>query len=491
MLQDLSDSTICAPATSVGTGAVSVIRVSGPQAIKCVSKIFVSAKGRQLSQMKGFTMCYGSIMAAESEVLDDVVVAVFRSPESYTGEDMVEISCHASSYIVSEILRLLIAAGCRNAAPGEFTKRAFLNGKMDLTQAEAVADVIASETKASHKIAMQQLRGGFSRDLDEMRQQLLKIVSLMELELDFSEEEVQFADRTALKALLDKATKHISELISSFKLGNAIKNGVPVAIVGATNTGKSTLLNAILGEDRAIVSSIAGTTRDTIEDTVNIEGILFRFIDTAGIRRTMETIEIAGIERTYYKIKQASVVLLMLDFTRQDNFEESLKTLGSKLGKDKTLIILLNKIDEKPVALTNLFDAKDAAGTAADDSIESVCAHIAQMAAPHGLSPLGILPISAKKQEGLERLRELLASSQQSVRPGGESVLVANLRHYNALKDAYDSLLKAAVAIDEHRPCDLVCQDIREALYSIGTIVGEISSDEILGNIFKNFCIGK
>ncbi len=491
MLQDLSDSTICAPATSVGAGAVSVVRVSGLQAIECVSKIFVSAKGRQLSRMKGFTMCYGSIMAAEGEVLDDAVVAVFRSPHSYTGEDMVEISCHASPYIVSEILRLLYGSGCRSAAPGEFTKRAFLNGKMDLTQAEAVADVIASETKASHKIAMQQLRGGFSKDLDQMRQQLLKIVSLMELELDFSEEEVQFADRTELKSLLDKATKHISELISSFKLGNAIKNGVPVAIVGATNTGKSTLLNAILGEDRAIVSSIAGTTRDTIEDTVNIDGILFRFIDTAGIRRTLETIEIAGIERTYYKIKQASVVLLMLDFTRQDNFEESLKTLGSKLSKDKTLIILLNKIDEKPVSLTNLFDAKDAAGAEAGGDVESVCDSLSRMAALNGLSPIGILPISAKKQEGLDKLRELLASSQQSMRPRGECVLVANLRHYNALKDAYDSLLKAAVAIDEHRPADLVCQDIREALYSIGTIVGEISSDEILGNIFKNFCIGK
>ena len=492
MLQELNNNTICAQATSVGQGAISVIRVSGPAAIEMVSRLFVSRKGRKLDDMKGYTMCYGSIKGENGSILDDVVVSVYRTPESYTGEDMAEISCHASPYIVSEILRALVSLGCRYAEPGEFTKRAFLNGKMDLTQAEAVADVIASETEASHKIAMQQLRGGFSNELAQMRTQLLKIVSLMELELDFSEEDVEFADRTELRMLLDKATAHISDLISSFKLGNAIKNGVPVAIVGATNTGKSTLLNSLLGEDRAIVSSIAGTTRDTIEDTVNIDGILFRFIDTAGIRRTLETIEIAGIERTYYKIKQASVVLLMLDYTHQDDFEDSVKNLSSNLsGKDKTLIILINKIDEKPVVVTNIFEAQATDTVTPEDNIGKVCDAVSAMAVANGLSPMAILPISAKKGEGLDELRTMLSSSQSNVHTGGESVLVSNSRHYTALKEAYEALLKAAVSLDEHRPADLVSQDIREALYSIGTIVGEISTDEVLNNIFRNFCIGK
>ena len=374
MLQELNNNTICAQATSVGQGAISLIRVSGPDALQLVSKAFVSRKGRKLEEMHGYTMCLGSFTNEAGTVLDDVVAAVYRAPESYTGEDMVEISCHASPYIVSEIIRVLVDLGCRYAEPGEFTRRAFLNGKMDLAQAEAVADVIASETEASHKIAMQQLKGGFSNELARMRTQLLKIVSLMELELDFSEEDVEFANRDELRELLDKVTAHISELISSFKLGNAIKNGVPVAIVGATNTGKSTLLNTLLGEDRAIVSSIAGTTRDTIEDTVNIDGILFRFIDTAGIRRTLETIEIAGIERTYYKIKQASVVLLVLDYTRQDDFEESVKNLSTNLSsKDKTLIILVNKIDEKPVVVTNIFEAEAAGTVTPEDNVNKVC----------------------------------------------------------------------------------------------------------------------
>ena len=404
---------------------------------------------------------------------------------------MVEISCHASPYIVSEILRGLVTLGCRYAEPGEFTKRAFLNGKMDLAQAEAVADVIASETEASHKIAMQQLKGGFSNELARMRTQLLKIVSLMELELDFSEEDVEFADRSELRDLLDKSTTRISELISSFKLGNAIKNGVPVAIVGATNTGKSTLLNALLREDRAIVSSIAGTTRDTIEETVNIDGILFRFIDTAGIRRTLETIEIAGIERTYFKIKQASVLLLVLDYTRQDDMEASVKNMSLNFNKDQTLIILLNKIDEKPLAVTNIFDDRMADTITPEESVSKVCDAVSAIASDCGLSPVAILPISAKKGQGLDDLRTLLSSSQSSVKAGGESTLVTNIRHYTALKEAYEALLKAAVALDERRPTDLVTQDIREALYSIGTIVGEITTDEVLDNIFKNFCIGK
>ncbi|MBQ9530355.1 MAG: tRNA uridine-5-carboxymethylaminomethyl(34) synthesis GTPase MnmE [Bacteroidales bacterium] len=492
MLQDLNNSTICAPATAVGHGAIAVIRVSGPSALEIVSKIFVSLKGRKLDQMKGYTMCYGSISAGVGNLLDDAIVAVFRAPESYTGQDMVEIYSHCSPYIVSKILELLVSYGCRYAEPGEFTKRAFLNGKMDLAQAEAVADVIASETEAAHKIAIRQLKGGFSKELAQMRTQLLKIVSLMELELDFSEEDVEFADREQLKALLEKTSSHVSELISSFKLGNAIKNGVPVAIVGATNTGKSTLLNALLGEERAIVSSIAGTTRDTIEDTMNVGGILFRFIDTAGIRRTLETIEIAGIERTYFKIKQAAVVMLVLDYTRQDDFEESVKNLtGNVNNAEQQVIILLNKIDEKPVAVTNLFDGGDAEATTPEENISKVCDAISAIAADAGINPIAILPISAKKKTGLDELRTILTTSQSAMNTGVESVLVSNLRHYTALKEAYESLLKATVALNENQPTDLVSQDIREALYSIGTIVGEISTDEVLDNIFKNFCIGK
>lgn len=492
MLQDIEQTTICAQATAPGQCAIALIRVSGPHAFEIVSKVFKSRRGKQLKDIKGYSLCYGTLYKEDGSVLDDVLVSVFHSPASYTGEDMVEISCHASTYIVSEALRALVTYGCQFAAPGEFTRRAFLNGKMDLAQAEAVADVIASETASSHKIAIQQLKGGFSSQLAQMREQLLHIVSLMELELDFSEEDVEFADRSELRGLLGKTSSHISELISSFKLGNAIKNGVPVAIVGATNTGKSTLLNALLGEDRAIVSSIAGTTRDTIEDTMNIGGILFRFIDTAGIRRTVETIEIAGIERTYYKIKQASVVMLVLDYTRQDDFEESVKNLSVNLGGgDQRIIILLNKIDEKPVIVTSLFEGRDPESITPEENISKVCDIISAIAADNNLSPLAILPISAKKQIGLDELRTVITHSFQSATPVTESVLVANLRHYTALKEAYDALLKASVALDENSPSDLICQDIRDALYSIGTIVGEISTDEVLENIFSKFCIGK
>ena len=492
MLQNLNTNTICAQATALGQSAIAIIRVSGPRTFEIVQKVFHSRKGRRLESMAGYTMCYGTLLKDDGTMLDEALVSVFRSPASYTGEDMAEISCHASPYIVSEVLRSLVAFGCDYAAPGEFTRRAFLNGKMDLAQAEAVADVIASETEASHKIAMQQLKGGFSKDLARMREQLLKIVSLMELELDFSEEDVEFADRSQLRELLANASNHISGLISSFKLGNAIKNGVPVAIVGATNTGKSTLLNALLGEDRAIVSSIAGTTRDTIEDTMNVDGILFRFIDTAGIRRTLETIEMAGIERTYYKIKQAAIVMLVLDYTRQDDFEASVKNLCSNLGNsDQRVVILLNKIDEKPVVMTSLFEGRDPESITPEENISKVCDAISAMAVANNLAPLAILPISAKKQTGLDELRSVLTTSQHAVSIGTESVLVTNLRHYNALKDAYDSLLKATVALNENHPADLICQDIREALYSIGTIVGEISTDEVLDNIFRNFCIGK
>ena len=310
-----NEDTICAPATVPGTGAISVIRVSGPDALTIADKV-VSCRHGSISKAEGYTLRFGTILDADEVIIDEVLVSVFRAPHSYTGENSVEISCHASSYIVARIMDLLYAAGARAAEPGEFTQRAYLNGKMDLAQAEAVADVIASQNAAAHRIAFKQMKGGFSSELRDMRGELLELVSLMELELDFSEEEVEFADRSRLDALLDQIVGHVGRLIDSFRLGNAIKNGVPVAIAGATNTGKSTLLNALLGEDRAIVSDVHGTTRDTIEETLNIDGILFRFIDTAGLRETSEIVEKIGIERTFKKISEASIVHGMLDLTR-------------------------------------------------------------------------------------------------------------------------------------------------------------------------------
>ena len=341
-----NEDTICAPATVPGTGAISVIRVSGPEALNVADKVVTCIKG-SISEAPGYTMKFGTVRTASGEVLDEVLVSVFRAPHSYTGENSVEISCHASSYIVSSLMDLLYEAGARAAEPGEFTQRAFLNGKMDLAQAEAVADVIASQNATAHRIAFKQMKGGFSSELKGMRSELLELVSLMELELDFSEEEVEFADRSRLDSLLEQIIAHISRLIESFKLGNAIKNGIPVAIAGATNTGKSTLLNALLGENRAIVSDVHGTTRDTIEETLNIGGVLFRFIDTAGIRETDEIVEKIGIERTFMKISEASIVLAMLDLTR--NLEENEALIQEVFEKvdlqSQKLLILLNKAD--------------------------------------------------------------------------------------------------------------------------------------------------
>ena len=341
-----NDDTIYAPATVPGTGAISIIRVSGPEALTIADKVIRCRKGR-ISEASGYTIKFGTVHTADEAVLDEVLASIFRAPHSYTGENSVEISCHASSYIVSSIMELLHAAGARAEEPGEFTQRAFLNGKMDLAQAEAVADVIASQNAAAHRIAFKQMKGGFSSELRNMRSELLELVSLMELELDFSEEEVEFADRSRLDTLLTALLGHIARLIDSFKLGNAIKNGVPVAIAGATNTGKSTLLNALLGEERAIVSDIHGTTRDTIEETLNIGGILFRFIDTAGLRETEEVVEKIGIERTFRKISEASVILGMVDLTR--DFESTCETVREIVGKvdfeNQKLIILLNKTD--------------------------------------------------------------------------------------------------------------------------------------------------
>ena len=336
-----NEETIYAPATVPGTGAISVIRVSGPEALAIADKVIRCRKGR-ITEAGGYTIKFGTICAADGHIIDEVLASIFRAPHSYTGEDSVEISCHASSYIVSEIMGLLHDAGARAAEPGEFTQRSYLNGKMDLAQAEAVADVIASQNAAAHRVAFKQMKGGFSSELRDMRSELLELVSLMELELDFSEEEVEFADRSRLDSLLVAVTDHVSRLIDSFRLGNAIKNGVPVAIAGATNTGKSTLLNALLGEDRAIVSDVHGTTRDTIEETLNIDGILFRFIDTAGLRETFEVVEQIGIKRTFKKISEASIVLGMIDLTRDsDSTCETVSEIISKVDFDSQKLVII------------------------------------------------------------------------------------------------------------------------------------------------------
>ena len=520
-----NEDTICAPATVPGTGAISVIRVSGPEALSIADKVVTCRKGN-ISGASGYTIKFGFIYnnvsncvsksfstlpkaknsdkndlynESDKHIIDEVLVSVFRAPHSYTGEDSVEISCHASSYIVSEIMSLLYAAGARSAEPGEFTQRAFLNGKMDLAQAEAVGDVIASQNAAAHRVAFKQMKGGFSSELKGMRGELLELVSLMELELDFSEEEVEFADRSRLDSLLEQIIAHIGRLIDSFRLGNAIKNGVPVAIAGATNTGKSTLLNALLGEDRAIVSDVHGTTRDTIEETLNIDGILFRFIDTAGLRETTEIVEQIGIERTFKKIGEASIVLGMIDLTR--DLESSCETVREIIEKvdfeTQKLMILLNKTDilevNNNVSIVNyivsLLDNKGIISAIAKE--HPVGAKYESTHENREDSVAQIIPISAKTGSGIEILRSSLASSQHDLLADSDTTLVTNQRHVQALSDARTSLLRVQEGLAFGLPTDLAAQDIREAIYSLGSIVGEISTDEVLGNIFRNFCIGK
>lgn len=493
-----NEDTICAPATVPGTGAISVIRVSGPEALNVADKVVTCIKG-SISEAPGYTMKFGTVRTASGEVLDEVLVSVFRAPHSYTGENSVEISCHASSYIVSSLMDLLYEAGARAAEPGEFTQRAFLNGKMDLAQAEAVADVIASQNATAHRIAFKQMKGGFSSELKGMRSELLELVSLMELELDFSEEEVEFADRSRLDSLLEQIIAHISRLIESFKLGNAIKNGIPVAIAGATNTGKSTLLNALLGENRAIVSDVHGTTRDTIEETLNIGGVLFRFIDTAGIRETDEIVEKIGIERTFMKISEASIVLAMLDLTR--NLEENEALIQEVFEKvdlqSQKLLILLNKADietgNKNVNFKNFIvsylDNKNVKNNILTS--ESLIGEKVINNSVNAFSGVNILKISAKTGLGIENLKQILAQSQKDLLGSSEETLVTNQRHAQALSDACTSLFRVREGLTTGLPTDLAAQDIREAIYHLGSIVGEISTDEVLGNIFRNFCIGK
>ena len=501
-----TDGTICAPATIPGTGAISIIRVSGEDSLAIADKV-IDVKGESLSETEGYRLRYGTIFADDGSVLDNVIVSVFRAPHSYTGENSVEISCHASRFIVNEVLELLVNAGARIAAPGEFTRRAFVNGKMDLAQAEAVADVIASQSAAAHRVAMNQLKGGFSSELKTLREKLLTMTSLLELELDFSEEDVEFASRSELGSLVEETLTHIVRLTDSFSRGNAIKNGVPVAIVGATNTGKSTLLNALLGEERAIVSDIAGTTRDTIEETLNLGGVMFRFIDTAGIRETDELVEKIGIERTFKKLNEASIVLGMTDLSRgEDSVLADAEYIWSKVnacGTGREFLLLVNKCDVDGIESV-------AAGSGAgyvETGSEAGCVETGSGAGCAGkagkmarieaaLREKGIvtkmIPISAKTGSGLPELTAALAEIGRRITGDTDETLVTNIRHYEALSRAATALgrvrdgLKVATL-----PPDLIAQDLREALYHLGEIVGEISTDEVLGNILRKFCIGK
>lgn len=583
--------TICAPATIPGTGAISIIRVSGKESLAIADKV-IDTKGVPIAETEGYRLRYGTVFEADGSVLDNVIVSVFRAPHSYTGENSVEISCHASRFIVNKILELLVNAGARIAAPGEFTRRAFVNGKMDLAQAEAVADVIASQSAASHRVAMNQLKGGFSSELKVLREKLLTMTSLLELELDFSEEDVEFASRKELGQLVDDSLTHIRRLTASFSRGNAIKNGVPVAIVGATNTGKSTLLNALLGEERAIVSDIAGTTRDTIEETLNIDGILFRFIDTAGIRETDETIEKIGIDRTFKKLGEAAVVLGMTDLSRGEaavledadfilskvNEMGGVKNVAAVNDGAETGGVSPAETDGAPLAGTDGTSRSETGGTplaetdgaslvetGGDSLAETGGKPLAETggaslagtggAAQHGHgaeqerkvvilvnkcdvagdfyrddngtgdgsgNDLGknmaeidgnknvnhdnnivslienkydnckVIPISAKTGKGLSTLTKTLGEIGSEITGSTDETLVTNVRHYEALVRASTALgrvrdgLKVATL-----PPDLIAQDLREALYHLGEIVGEISTDETLGNIFRNFCIGK
>ena len=459
--------TICAIATAQG-GAIGVIRISGPQAIAATTSIFQPVSGKSFNQYDAYKQIFGKIYSPKGEIIDEVLVSLFRAPHSYTGEDSVEISCHGSSYILQKVIHLLIANGCRLAEPGEYTQRAFLNGKMDLSQAEAVADLIASSSAATHRLAMNQMRGGFSQELSLLRDKLLHLTSLMELELDFSDhEELEFADRSELSQIANDIEKTVSRLANSFSVGNVIKNGVPVAIIGETNAGKSTLLNALLNEEKAIVSDIHGTTRDVIEDTINLHGITFRFIDTAGIRQTTDVVESIGIERTYQKMEQANIILWMIDGTREADFNE-LKAEILPYCEGKQLIILFNKADKLTPEIRQILSQS-----------------FSDIKAPK-------LFLSAKTRDGLDELETLLVKTAALPEVSQNDVIVTNIRHYEALSRALDSIHRVQDGLQMQLSGDFVSQDLRECIYHLAEIVGgEIGVEEVLGNIFKHFCIGK
>ena len=469
--------TICALATPQG-GAISIIRISGAKAIEYTSQIFTPRKGLPLAERKSHTAVFGDVCVTPCELLDEVLVTIMRAPYTYTGEDVVEISCHASTYITQQLMLALFAAGARQADPGEFTMRAFLNGKMDLSRAEAVADLIASSSKASHRLAMNQLKGDFSNELTALRDKLLKLTTLMELELDFSEEDVEFADRTQLMQLCDDIDRVMTRLTDSFAVGNAVKNGVPVAIVGETNAGKSTLLNALLREERAIVSDISGTTRDTIEGMMNIGGTAFRFVDTAGVRETQDIVERIGIERALEQLKKSSIALWLVDPAADyTQMEITAKKILPEC-KDKKLAILINKSD-----------------TVRNEHLAQVMEWGRNLVAECGEDVVwdsdDIWAISARYRSGLDRLEEFLVRSAALPSISSGDVVVTNVRHYEALTRALANIKEVKQGLELGLSGDLVSEHLRAAIHNLSEIVGEVTNDEVLGNIFANFCIGK
>ena len=464
-----TDDTIVALATATGVGAISVIRLSGKEAIELSDKIFKTVSGKPLSEAPSHTVHLGTIKS-ENQVIDECLATIFKGKKSYTGEPVVEFSCHGSAYITQEVIKLCLANGARLAQAGEFTKRAFLNGKLALNQAEAVADLIASDSKASHQVALQQMRGGFTSEIEDLRQELLNFASLIELELDFSEEDVEFADRSQFEQLLKRIKTTLQTLIQSFSAGNAIKNGIPVAIVGKPNAGKSTLLNTLLNEERAIVSDIAGTTRDTIEETLHIDGFTFRFIDTAGIRDTKDQIEAIGVEKAKEKIKKAQIVLYLYN-EKENTTDEVIHFVTENYHKEAKFILLHNKIEDLQEVITPF-----------DNEI------LASIPEEYIFSQLRI---SAKENINIDELKKILSLYVKNLSPSAGNTIITNIRHYEALNNALQALEKIEEGMQIRLSGDLLAIDIRETLYHLGSITGAVSNDELLGNIFSRFCIGK
>jgi len=461
-----TNDTICALSTANGIGAIGLIRISGNEALSIVSKI----ASKNLVGKPTHTAHFAVLKNPKGGIIDEVLITIFSEGKSFTGEEIAEIGCHGSPFIQQQIIQLLLNNGCRIATPGEFTMRAFMNGKMDLSQAEAVADLIASQSRNAHNIAMKQMRGGFSNELKDIREKLVNFASLIELELDFGEEDVEFADRTQLNRMVNDVMAYLKRLIKSFELGNAIKNGVPVAIIGAPNTGKSTLLNTLLGEDRAIVSNIEGTTRDVIEETLNINGILFRLIDTAGIREGAETIEAMGIERSLEKIKSAQIVLIMSDYSEEGSKAEGHASMDTQTAAEWVNELQIQYPDKKFVLVGNKADLRTT-------SIST--------------STSTFIPISAKKGEGIEELKSWMETQVLGNYDLANETIVSNVRHYDALTKTEEALRKAKEGSEQGVTSDFIAMDIRQAMYHLGSITGDISSDELLGNIFSKFCIGK
>ena len=464
-----TDDTIVALATATGVGAISVIRLSGKEAIELADKVFKTLNGKPLSEAPSHTVHLGTIKS-ENQVIDECLATIFKGKKSYTGEPVVEFSCHGSAYITQEVIKLCLANGARLAEAGEFTKRAFLNGKLALNQAEAVADLIASDSKASHQVALQQMRGGFTSEIEDLRQELLNFASLIELELDFSEEDVEFADRSQFEQLLKRIKTTLQTLIQSFSAGNAIKNGIPVAIVGKPNAGKSTLLNTLLNEERAIVSDIAGTTRDTIEETLHIDGFTFRFIDTAGIRDTKDQIEAIGVEKAKEKIKKAQLILYLYN-EKENTTDEVIHFVTENYHKEAKFILLHNKIEDLQEGIPPF-----------DNEI------LASIPEEYIFSQLRI---SAKENINIDELKKILSLYVKNLSPSAGNTIITNIRHYEALNNALQAIEKVEEGMQIHLSGDLLAIDIRETLYHLGSITGAVSNDELLGNIFSRFCIGK